>query len=132
LGIIIDTLETVSTWDNIVKIRDGVNNDLRAEAPLIMAHCSHSYPEGSAIYFIYFSLIKKGKEVEQCRKMQKLTLDAFIANHGVTSHHHGVGKAFIPWAKKEWGSQMIAMAKAVKRNLDPEEILNPGNFPFDE
>ncbi len=131
-GVIIDTLETVSTWDNVVRLRDGVNNDLQAEAPIIMSHCSHSYPEGSAIYFIYLTPIKRGKEVDQCRKMQKLTIDAFIANGGVTTHHHGVGKAFIPWARKEWGETAIEMAKGVKKALDPKGILNPGNFPFDE
>ncbi|MFW9993097.1 MAG: FAD-binding oxidoreductase [Candidatus Odinarchaeota archaeon] len=131
-GIITDTLETAGTWNNILKLQEAANNALKNESPIITAHCSHSYPEGSAIYFIYFTPAQKGKEVEQCRNMQKLALDAFVANGGVTSHHHGVGKAFIPWARKEWGERALSMATAVKKELDPKNILNPGNFPFDQ
>ncbi|MHA2294676.1 MAG: FAD-binding oxidoreductase [Candidatus Hodarchaeales archaeon] len=132
MGILIDTLETASTWNNILMIQEGVQKALGKKVNILNAHCSHSYPEGSAIYFTYFLPIEKGREVEQCREMQKFTLDAFIENGGVTSHHHGVGKAFIPWARKEWGEITIRMAEGIKKELDPKNILNPGNFPFDK
>ncbi len=128
-SLITDTLETATTWDNILRLHKETRKALDPHSQLVFAHLSHIYREGSAIYFTYFSPLDKEKPIEQLRSMQTVALEQFKKNSGVTSHHHGVGKAFRKWAKEEWGENSLKMAQGIKDKLDPKHILNPGNFP---
>jgi len=129
-GLIVDTLETASTWDNISILEKKVKEEVKDICPLTIAHLSHSYPSGSAIYFTFFMPLEKNKGLEQIRELQKRVITTFQKNGGVVSHHHGIGKAFKEWGKKEWGETALKMAEGVKKELDPDNILNPDNFPF--
>ncbi len=129
-GLLVDTLETATTWNNIPKIEQRIKEAVKDICPLTLAHLSHSYSSGSAIYFTFFIPLEKGKEIEQIRELQKRVIKTFQENGGVVSHHHGVGKAFKEWGKKEWGDVALRMAEGVKKELDPKNILNPDNFPF--
>jgi len=46
-------------------------------------------------------------------------------------HHHGLGKARVPWVKEEYGSSFF-MLEALKQAFDPHGIMNKGTiFPSD-
>lgn len=47
-------------------------------------------------------------------------------NGGTVTHHHAVGTDHLPWMDKEIGDLGIDILKAIKRQLDPAGILNPG------
>jgi alkyldihydroxyacetonephosphate synthase len=49
-------------------------------------------------------------------------------NGGTLSHHHGIGKDHAPWIKQELGENGLALLKAIKKQLDPEGIMNPGKL----
>jgi len=45
---------------------------------------------------------------------------------GTISHHHAVGRDHAPWLAEEIGGTGIRILRAVKRELDPHGIMNPG------
>jgi alkyldihydroxyacetonephosphate synthase len=53
-------------------------------------------------------------------------MTAILAAGGSISHHHGVGRDHQPWLAGEIGTLGIAVLKAVKSQLDPTGVLNPG------
>jgi D-lactate dehydrogenase (cytochrome) len=48
-----------------------------------------------------------------------------LAMEGTCTGEHGVGLGKIDWLRKEHGDGVDLMA-AIKRTLDPENLLNPG------
>ncbi len=45
---------------------------------------------------------------------------------GTISAEHGVGVAKAPWLERARGADEIAAMRAIKRALDPQDLLNPG------
>ena len=52
--------------------------------------------------------------------------DAIIAGGAAISHHHGIGSDHLIWYGEEIGALGIEALRAVKGQLDPAGILNPG------
>ena len=42
------------------------------------------------------------------------------------SHHHGIGRVRRDFLARELGAGGVALLRAVKHALDPEDLLNPG------
>ena len=53
-------------------------------------------------------------------------LELVIELGGSISAEHGVGVAKAPWLARDRGASDVAAMRAVKRALDPRNILNPG------
>jgi alkyldihydroxyacetonephosphate synthase len=51
-----------------------------------------------------------------------------IANGGTISHQHGVGVDHRPYLEAEKSTIGMQMIEAVRRQLDPERLLNPGKL----
>jgi alkyldihydroxyacetonephosphate synthase len=49
-----------------------------------------------------------------------------MAGGGTITHHHAVGRDHVPWYDCQRPEPFTAALRAVKRQLDPEGILNPG------
>ena len=81
------------------------------------------YPQGGNLYFIFLT---RYQDLQQYLELQYSILDAIQQNGGSMSHHHGVGKQIAPWLEGQIGPIQIALLKAIKRHLDPQNILNPG------
>jgi len=64
---------------------------------------------------------------EQWQAIKKAASDAIVANGGTISHHHGVGEDHLPWLEAEKGSIGVNVLRAIKRELDPAGVLNPGS-----
>ena len=64
--------------------------------------------------------------VAQWRSAKTAASDAILATGGSISHHHGVGTDHVPWYEREVGSLGTGVLRAVKAELDPVGILNPG------
>ncbi|MDQ6750025.1 MAG: FAD-binding oxidoreductase, partial [Actinomycetota bacterium] len=58
-GVMVDTLETATTWSNLLALHAAVVDALhralarRGTPPLIMCHVSHLYPTGASLYFTF-------------------------------------------------------------------------------
>lgn len=123
-GIIIDTLETGVTWDNLLNLHREVREVVKKRPGTIcMTHASHFYPQGTNLYFIY---IMKMDDINAYLKFQRGVVDAIVKNGGSPSHHHGVGRMLAPWMEKHLGHVQMAALRALKRHFDPNNIMNPG------
>lgn len=122
--IVIDTLETSVTWDNLHQVHQGVRKYIKSRpATICMTHASHFYPQGTNLYFIFFS---KFKDLDEYKAFQEGILDKIQEFGGSLSHHHGVGKMIGPRMESHIGKEQMDILRAIKRHLDPNTILNPG------
>lgn len=130
-GVFCETLETATTWTNLHALRAAVTTALKdgfAEAgakSFIMCHVSHVYPTGASLYFTILAGIR-GDQLAVWDVVKSGVNDAIIATAGTISHHHAVGRDHAPWLAQEIGDVGIRILAAVKRELDPTGILNPG------
>jgi len=123
-GILIDTLETGVTWDNLHNVHREVRRYIKERPETIcMTHSSHFYMQGTNLYFIY---IMKDKGIEDYIKFQEGIIQAIYASGGSLSHHHGVGKMISPWIEKHLGNEQMAVLRTLKKHFDPANIMNPG------
>jgi alkyldihydroxyacetonephosphate synthase len=54
--------------------------------------------------------------------------DAIVAGGGTITHHHAVGRDHVPWMEREIGTGGVAALRALKAELDPAGIMNPGKL----
>jgi glycolate oxidase len=55
-------------------------------------------------------------------------VEAALARGGTITGEHGVGLAKKPFLKRQLGDDSHALLCAIKRTLDPDGLLNPGNI----
>ncbi len=123
-GITIETLETAVTWENLHNVHRGVRAYIKKRPQTVcMTHCSHFYPQGTNLYFIF---IGKFKDVADFQQFHQGIIDQIAAHGGSLSHHHGVGKLIGPWMEKHLGKEQMDVIRALKRHFDPHNIMNPG------
>jgi alkyldihydroxyacetonephosphate synthase len=123
-GIMIDTLESGVTWDNLHRLHQGVRSFIKARPRTIcMTHASHFYPQGTNLYFIF---IARMNDVEAYREFQSGIIDQIERHGGSLSHHHGVGRMMAPWMERHLGTVQMEVLRALKRHFDPKGIMNPG------
>ncbi|TWE11536.1 alkyldihydroxyacetonephosphate synthase [Rudaeicoccus suwonensis] len=130
-GVLVETVETATTWSNLPRLYAAVQEALAAAltteagAPMVLCHISHVYRTGASLYFTVAA-----KELVDGRAQWALAKaavgDAIVAAGGTITHHHAVGRDHKPWLAAEIGDQGVAVLRAVKQALDPEGILNPG------
>ena len=90
-----------------------------------MCHVSHIYPTGASLYFTVLAGIRTDP-LGVWERVKAAVNDAIIATGGTISHHHAVGRDHAPWLAQEIGDTGIRILSAIKRELDPAGILNPG------
>jgi alkyldihydroxyacetonephosphate synthase len=123
-GIAIDTLETSVMWSGLSDVYEKVRGYIKARPNTIcLTHCSHFYPQGTNLYFIF---IAKIGELAEYVKFQRGIIDAVAKSGGSLSHHHGIGKMIAPWMEKHYGSNYMNVLRALKSHFDPNGIMNPG------
>jgi alkyldihydroxyacetonephosphate synthase len=123
-GIIIDTLDTAVTWDNLHRVHQGVRAVIKSRPQTIcMTHASHFYPQGTNLYFIF---IMRTDDLDEYLVFQERIVDAFQRFGGSPTHHHGIGKLLSPWMRPHLGDAQMAVLRALKRHFDPHGIMNPG------
>jgi alkyldihydroxyacetonephosphate synthase len=133
-GILVDTLETATTWDNLAalygRVKAAIEQAITAGnvKPWVMCHVSHAYPAGAALYYTFLAKQIPGHEVEQWEAVKRAATDAIMQNGGTLSHHHGVGYEHTPWLEMEDGREGVEALRAIKQTLDPKGIMNPGKL----
>ncbi|HOZ46977.1 MAG TPA: FAD-binding oxidoreductase [Candidatus Hydrogenedentes bacterium] len=137
-GVGVDTLETCARWSNVLAVQQAgvtaIVNALSANAAasgargIVMSHLSHSYVDGSSLYFTFAFPRALDREVDQWLAVKRAASDAIVSAGGTISHHHGVGTDHLPWLAPEKGPVGMTALRAIKRQLDPAGILNPGKL----
>ena len=130
------TTEISADWSSIGKIYDAVIPRIRAEIKgitLLGGHSSHSYINGTNMYFNYFyDLIDCEPEEENDKyyfPIITIIVEETLRHGGSIVHHHGIGKARARWVRDEYGTS-YPMLEALKTAFDPKGIMNAGTiFP---
>lgn len=123
-GILLDTLETGVTWDNVMNLHKSVRAFVkRRPGTFCLTHASHFYPQGTNLYFIF---MLKPRSREEFLEFRAGVVSKIVEEGGSISHHHGIGRLFAPWMEKHLGFEQVAVLRALKRHFDPNGIMNPG------
>jgi alkyldihydroxyacetonephosphate synthase len=133
-GVMVETLETATTWSNLPRLyREtgrAIADSLRAQGTegIVMCHISHLYETGASLYFTLLARQREGAEIEQWRTVKRAASGAIALNGGTITHHHAVGRDHVPWMVQEIGEQGVGALRALKEQLDPAGIMNPGKL----
>ena len=133
-GILVETLETATTWSRLEELHDAVAGAIReglasGGSPSIVAcHVSHLYPSGASLYFTFMSRAEPGAELEQWHAAKEAASRAIVEHGGTITHHHAVGRDHLPWMRDEVGELGLEVLRAAKARLDPRGIMNPGKL----
>jgi alkyldihydroxyacetonephosphate synthase len=128
VGVLVETLETVTFWSNLPRVYDAVRTALTSvlgEGTLVLCHISHVYETGASLYFTVAAR-QTDDPVAQWLSAKAAASDAMIDNGASITHHHAVGQDHKPWLAREIGPVGVQMLRALKEELDPTGVLNPG------
>ena len=131
-GVLVETLETATTWDRLEALHAGVAaalaGALAATPPVVGCHVSHVYPDGASLYFTVLAAQDRDDPAGQWLRAKRAASDAISAAGATITHHHAVGRDHAPWLEAEAGALGLAALRAVKAELDPAGIMNPGKL----
>lgn len=130
------TTEVSGTWAVIKQIYDNciarIKKDFAHMDDITMlgAHSSHSYPNGTNLYFVYDYNIncKPEDEINEYHiPLNAMIVEETLKAGGSMCHHHGIGKYRTEWTKEEHGSAYYILEK-LKKTFDPNDIMNKGSI----
>jgi alkyldihydroxyacetonephosphate synthase len=136
-GIMVDTLETATTWSNLTHLYESMITAMRGVISVtnggsgyVMTHICHTYEHGASLCPTFLvsqvhdpdPLVKQ----EQWQVVKQATTDAILAAGGTLTHHHGIGRDHAPWLREEVGPLGVESLEALKHTFDPTGIMNPG------
>lgn len=137
-GLGVETLETSTRWSNMMNLHALVKEAIRGvidtesdPGGIVMAHVSHSYTDGASLYFTFAFARDLEGEMEQWLAIKRAASNVLLANGGTISHHHGAGVDHAPWIEREKGPIGVGLLRAIKAEIDPGDVLNPGKL-FDK
>jgi alkyldihydroxyacetonephosphate synthase len=125
------TTEVAADWSTICDIYENALKRLKKEVPDITVaggHSSHSYVNGTNMYFIYYYNVNCPPEQEVTkyrREINRVICEETLKLGGSVVHHHGMGKARTPWVHEEYGTSYYILEK-LKRAFDPNDVMNKG------
>jgi alkyldihydroxyacetonephosphate synthase len=132
------TTEVSADWENISIIYKNVMQRIKAEfdrvddLTMLGGHSSHSYLNGTNMYFVYNYTINCAPEDELLtyhHPIHEIIIEETLKCGGSMCHHHGIGKYRSEWTKAEHGSAYYMLDK-LKQAFDPNGIMNHGTiFP---
>jgi len=134
MGAMVETLETSQTWSGLGALHAGVGSAIRDSLAsqgtpgIAFCHLSHAYPDGASLYFTFIARMRDGAEIEQWQQVKRAASEAIVANGATITHHHAVGHDHVPYMEAEVGSTGLDVLRAVKDQLDPTGIMNPGKL----
>ena len=127
-GVMVETLETATTWAQLFTLYRAVGDVLRAHAPLVACHISHLYPTGASLYFTFMAAgaPRRGARAVGARSSGGVRGD----RRGRRDDHPSPRGRPRPRAllEAEVGATGVAALRALKRELDPAGVMNPGKL----
>lgn len=126
LGGYVDTLEVSAPWERVHAVYQAVKKAL-AQRAFIMAHFSHAYLDGCALYFTFGASTEHRSEIEHYLQTINVALTAMMDAGAALSHHHGVGLSKSALFKRHHGA-LWERFLTLKQRFDPHAIFNPGKL----
>jgi alkyldihydroxyacetonephosphate synthase len=131
-GVLVETLETATTWSGLsalrAAVREALERALAATPPVVGCHVSHLYPDGASLYFTVFARQDADDPAGQWNAAKRAASDAIAAAGATITHHHAIGRDHARWLEAEHGPLGTALLRAAKERCDPAGIMNPGKL----
>ena len=133
-GAMVETLETSHTWSKLAGLHRSLGAAIRDSLAgqgtpgIVFCHLSHAYPDGASLYFTFAARARSGAEIEQWREVKRAACEAIVAAGATITHHHAVGVDHVPYMEAEVGGVGVEALRAVKAELDPAGVMNPGKL----
>ncbi len=132
-GVMRETFETCITWDRFKDFHQNFTDAMRKAVQDVTgrpgtASCrfTHIYPDGPAPYFTYHGFGDQDRLVEQFWDIKRAISSAMVRFGGTITHHHALGRDHREWYDRERPDLFAKAFEAMKSELDPRWILNPG------
>lgn len=128
VGVLVETLETATFWSNLDATYAAVSAALKqklGDGTLILCHISHVYETGCSLYFTVAT--RHGDDpLPRWARAKAAATQAMVDAGATITHHHAVGTDHRPWLAQEIGDTGVRILRAIKAELDPAGVLNPG------
>ncbi|SFF34132.1 alkyldihydroxyacetonephosphate synthase [Fontimonas thermophila] len=136
LGYAVDTVETAVNWPKVTALMRGIEQAAREalatdnERVHAFTHLSHMYRQGCSIYstFVWRAAGDPAADLERWRRLKTRVSETIVAHGGTISHQHGVGLDHAPYLPAEKGALGMDLIRAAARELDPDQMMNPGKL----
>jgi alkyldihydroxyacetonephosphate synthase len=133
------TMDAVADYAHIEGVYAAVTEAIRgAVAPEwslgLKTHLSHWFDWGAMIYPRV--VIPRGPEdLETALALHddvvRAASRAALKAGGVINDHHGVGLRLAPFMAEQFGAEGMRLMRAIKRGIDPQNILCPGKLDLE-
>ena len=138
IGVMVDTLETAATWTKLAETHTAVAEAIRAalaggpggnetKPAAVQGHISHVYRDGASLYYTFIAAAEDDM-IAQYERVKAAANAAILASGATITHHHAVGTEHAALLPAEIGELGVRVLRAVKRELDPAGIMNPGKL----
>jgi alkyldihydroxyacetonephosphate synthase len=133
-GVLVETLETATTWGRLEGVHAEVGDALaatlgaRGTPPVVACHVSHLYAAGASLYFTVLARQDGEDPAGQWRAAKDAASRAIVAAGATITHHHAVGRDHAAYLADEAGPLGLDVLRAVKERCDPAGIMNPGKL----
>ncbi|MCY7395633.1 MAG: FAD-binding oxidoreductase, partial [Nocardioides sp.] len=128
LGVLVETVETATFWSGVEALYAAVSTALRTalgEATIVLCHVSHVYETGCSLY-LTVAAAQGDDPLARWAGAKAAACNAIVAQGATITHHHAVGTDHRAWLSAEIGELGVSVLRAVKADLDPTGVLNPG------
>lgn len=131
-----ESFETSVPWDRTVSLCANVKHRVAEECRsrkikhyLMSCRVTQTYDAGCVIYFYFgFNYSDIDHPVKVYEEIEERARDEIISSGGSISHHHGVGKLRKKWYSNTVSEVGVALYKAAKSELDPNNIFATDNM----
>ncbi len=130
-GFIVDTVEVSGSWTAIEAIYEDAVSSLEEVGGIVNAsgHSSHVYRSGINLYFSFAAKVEDSADMEPLYfECWRRILEATARHGGGIAHHHGSGRVRRDYLHHDLGDEGVALLRKIKRALDPNMVMNPGNL----
>ncbi len=125
-----DVVTTCTTLDKVEELYNEIFTLYKKHGVNCSIHIPHLAYKGASIYFIYrYEVTAEG--IKLCEKVRKEAFDIINKYNATIEHHHEVGFALNEYLKGELGYGLEVL-RAIKKALDPKNIMNPGKLALEE
>lgn len=125
-----DAIEISASWSKIGHIYSQIEQYFRERDITLASHFSHAYVNGISSYNIFYTNEKdEQKAIETFYKIWYDIMAISLSNGGTISHHHGIGMVKSKMLRDELNGGYF-LIESIKKEIDPEGILNPGKLLY--
>jgi len=134
---IAESFETSVSYKDALRLCDSVKKKIKDSClalgvlapPFVCCRITQLYDSGCAVYF-YFAMNYKGLKdpVKAYLEIEQEAREEILKLGGSISHHHGVGKLRAQFLPQCLTPSAIRVLKAIKAELDPNNVFAAGNM----